>query len=182
MCTSFSIQTKEGHNFFGRNLDLAYNVNECPIILPRNYELEDKVTGNKTKAKRAIIGMGTMIDDHPSMVDAMNEDGLVCAGLNFEGFAHFEEKPVVGKTNVTPYDFIYWVVSNHETIDEVKTALKNLELVDVPLNEKTPVPTLHWMITDKTGESIVVEKTSEKLGVFDNPVGVMTNQPTLTGI
>lgn len=178
MCTSFSIRSKDGHNFFGRNLDLAYEVNESPILIPRNYDLEDKITGNKTKVKRAIIGMGTMIDNHPSMIDAMNEDGLVCAGLNFEGFAHFEKKPVEGKTNVTPYDFIIWVLSNHENIIEVKTALKNLELVDVPLNEKTPVPTLHWMVTDKTGRSIVVEKTKDKLSVFDNPVGVMTNQPT----
>lgn len=178
MCTSFSIQSKMGHNFFGRNLDLAYSVNESPIIIPRNYELEDKVTRDRVRNKRAIIGMGTVIDHHPSMIDAMNEDGLVCAGLNFEGFAYFEEKPVQGKTNITPYDFIYWTVSNFETINEVKAAISNLELVDVPLNDKTPVPTLHWMITDKTGESIVVEKTKENLEVFNNPVGVMTNQPT----
>lgn len=178
MCTSFSIQSKIGHNFFGRNLDLAYNVNESPIIIPRNYEFEDKVTGDRIRNKRAIIGMGTVIDHHPSMIDAMNEDGLVCAGLNFEGFAYFEEKLVQGKTNVTPYDFIPWTVSNFETINEVKAAISNLELVDVPLNDKTPVPTLHWMITDKAGESIVVEKTKEKLAVFNNPVGVMTNQPT----
>lgn len=178
MCTSLSIQTKEGHNFFGRNLDLAYNVNESPIILPRNYELEDKISGDMIRAKRAMIGMGTVIEDHPSMFEAMNEDGLVCAGLNFEGFAHFEDKPVPRKTNVTPYDFIYWVVSNFETINEVKTALKDLELIDVPLNDNTPVPTLHWMITDSTGQSVVVEKTKEKLSVFNNPVGVMTNQPT----
>lgn len=178
MCTSFSIQSIEGHNFFGRNLDLAYSVNESPIIIPRNYELEDKVTGDMLRTERAIIGMGTVIENHPSMIDAMNEDGLVCAGLNFEGFAYFEEKPVQGKTNITPYDFIYWTVSNFETINEVKAAISNLELVDVPLNEKTPVPTLHWMISDKTGESIVVEKTKEKLTVYNNPVRVMTNQPT----
>jgi choloylglycine hydrolase len=111
MCTSFSIQTKEGHNFFGRNLDLAYNVNESPTFLPRNYELEDKISGDMVRAKRTMIGMETVIGDHPSMFEAMNEEGLVCAGLHFEGFAHFEEKPVAGKTNVTPYDFIYRMVS-----------------------------------------------------------------------
>lgn len=178
MCTSFSIQTKEGNNFFGRNLDLAYNVNECPIIIPRNYELKDKVTGHIQKTNKAIIGIGTVIDNHPSMVDAMNEKGLVCAGLNFEGFAHFEKEPVNGKINIAPYDFIYWAISNYETTNEVKNAISKIELVDVPLNENTPVPTLHWMITDKTGKSIIVEKTKDNLAVYDNPVGVMTNQPT----
>ncbi len=34
------------------------------------------------------------------------------------------------------------------------------------------------MIVDKTGKSIVVEKTKEKFAVHDNTVGVMTNNPT----
>ncbi|MFA0833139.1 MAG: linear amide C-N hydrolase, partial [Methanobacterium formicicum] len=64
MCTTFSIQTKDGNNFVGRNLDLAYNVNECPLILPRNYLMEDKVTGNMQTTDKALIGIGTVIDDH----------------------------------------------------------------------------------------------------------------------
>ncbi len=70
------------------------------------------------------------------------------------------------------------MLANHETVDEVKDAIKDLELVKVPINEKTPLPTLHWMIVDKTGKSIVVEKTKEKFAVHDNTVGVMTNNPT----
>ena len=34
------------------------------------------------------------------------------------------------------------------------------------------------MIADKTGKSIVVEKTKNKFAVYDNTVGVMTNNPT----
>ncbi len=83
-----------------------------------------------------------------------------------------------GKKDIAPYDFIYWVVANHETVDEVKQTIENLELVKVPINERTPLPTLHWMIVDKTGKSIVVEKTKDKFAVYDNPVGVMTNNPT----
>ncbi len=37
---------------------------------------------------------------------------------------------------------------------------------------------LHWMIVDKTGKAIVVEKTKDCLAVHDNPIGVMTNNPT----
>ncbi|MGL5316393.1 MAG: choloylglycine hydrolase [Peptostreptococcaceae bacterium] len=178
MCTALSIKLNDGINFFGRNMDLAYNFNQSVLILPRNYKFEDKVTGKMLNTKYAIIGMGTVIDNHPAMADGMNEKGLGCAGLNFDGYAYFEPKVVEGKINIAPYDFIHWVLSNYETVDEVKEAIKNIELVDVPINEKTPVSMLHWMIKDKTGKAIVVEKTKEKLGVYDNPVGVMTNNPT----
>ena len=61
---------------------------------------------------------------------------------------------------------------------KLRMLLKNIELVDIPINDKTPVSTLHWMISDKTGKSIVVEKTKDKFAVYDNPVGVLTNNPT----
>lgn len=178
MCTALSIKSKEGNNFFGRNMDLEYNFNQSVIVIPRNYKYENKVTGKMVGGKYAIIGMGSVIDDHAAMADGMNEKGLACAGLNFAGYAYYEENKVEGKENIAPYDFILWVLFNHETVDEVKEAINNIELVNVPLNEKYPVPTLHWMVVDKSGKSIVIEKTKSKFSIYDNTVGVLTNNPT----
>ena len=177
MCTGLSIKSNEGHNFFGRNMDLAYNFNQSVLVIPRNYINKSIVTGENFLCKYAIIGMGTIIDNHLAMADGMNEKGLGCAGLNFDGYACFAEKPVEGKDNITPYDFIYWVLANHETVEEVKEAIKGIELVSIPINEKTPVSMLHFMICDKSGKAIVVERTKEGIAVYDNPVGVMTNNP-----
>lgn len=178
MCTALSIKSEEGKYFFGRNMDLSYEFNQSVLILPKDYQYQDRVTRNMVTIQKAIIGMGTVIEKHPAMADAMNEDGLACAGLNFAGFAYYEETPVEGKINIAPYDLILWVLSNFSTVDEVKQEIRNIELVNVPINEKTPVSTLHWMITDKTGNSIVIEKTKEKIAVYENSVGVMTNNPT----
>ena len=81
--------------------------------------------------------MGTIIDNHPTLADGMNEKGLACAGLNFDGYSYVEENIVPGKKNIAPYDFIYWVVANHETVDEVKQTIEDLELVKVTKKEKT---------------------------------------------
>ena len=178
MCTGLSIQSQDNKCFFGRNMDLAYYFHQAVMIIPRNFPLQDKVTGNIVINKRAIIGMGTVIDNHPVLADAMNEDGLACAGLNFEGYAYFEQNPVEGKNNISPYDFIQWVLSNHATVEEVKGTIRQLELVDRPINENTPVPMLHWMIADKTGKAIVVEKTKDGFMVHDNHLGVLTNNPS----
>lgn len=178
MCTGLSIKSQEGKYFFGRNMDLAYNFNQSVMIIPRGHQYQDRVTGNVVTNNRAMIGMGTVIDNHPVLADGLNEVGLGCAGLNFDGYAYFEKEPMEGKNNIAPYDFIQWVLSNHETVEEVKRGIKNLELVDCPINDKTPLPMLHWMVADKTGKAIVVEKTKDSLSVYDNPVGVMTNNPT----
>ena len=178
MCTALSIKSKEGNNFFGRNMDLEYNFNQSVIVIPRNYKYENKVTGNMVGGKYAIIGMGSVIENHAAMADGMNEKGLACAGLNFAGYAYYEENKVEGKENIAPYDFILWILFNHESVDEVKEAINNIELVNVPLNEKYPVPTLHWMVADKNGKSIVIEKTKTKFVVYDNTVGVLANNPT----
>ena len=173
MCTALSFD-----HYFGRNMDLAHSFNHSPIFIPTNFEYLNRVTGRHETVKRAILGMGTMIDDHPAMAEAMNENGLGCAGLNFARYAYFEPEPVPNKTNIAPYDFILWVLCNFDTVSEVEKAINDIELVSIPINDKTPVPTLHWMIADKSGSSIVVEKTRERLTAYKNPVGVMTNDPT----
>jgi len=178
MCTALTLKTKDGYNLFGRNMDLAYSFNQAVTLVPRNYEYRDRVTNNMKKTKYAILGMGSIIDDYPAFADGFNEKGLGCAGLNFPGYAFFEEAPVPGKNNIAPYDLIIWLLSNFETVDEVKEELKNVELVAIPINEKTPVSTLHWIVADKNGKSIVIEKTRKGLDVYDNPIGVVTNSPT----
>ena len=178
MCTALTLRTKDGYNLFGRNMDLSYSFNQAVTLLPRNYEYRDRVTGNMKKTKYAIIGMGSVIGDYPAYADGMNEKGLSCAGLNFPGYSYLEEKSVEGKNNLAPYDLLVWILSNFETVDDVLKEFDNVELVAVPIDERTPLPTLHWMVADKNGKSIVIEKTKEGLKVHNNPIGVMTNSPT----
>ncbi|MBE6949558.1 MAG: choloylglycine hydrolase family protein [Ruminococcaceae bacterium] len=173
MCTALSFD-----HFFGRNMDLAHPFNHSPIYIPKGFEYLNRACDKHETVKRSILGMGTMIDNHPAMAEAMNEHGLGCAGLNFTEYAYFEPNPVPNKTNIAPYDFILWVLSNFDTVYEVEEAIKDIELVNIPINKKTPIPTLHWMISDKSGHSIVVEKTRERLSSYKNPVGVMANDPT----
>ena len=98
MCTALSIKSDEGKYFFGRNMDLAYTFNQAVMIIPKSFQFKDKVTGNMITNNRAIIGMGTVIDNHPTIADGMNENGLACAGLNFAGYAYWEKE--IGRAHV----------------------------------------------------------------------------------
>ena len=55
--------------------------------------------------------------------------------------------------------------------------LDKIRLVDIPFSKELPITPLHWMIGDQSG-SIVVESVRDGLHIYDNPVGVMTNNPT----
>lgn len=178
MCTALSLTAKDGSHLFGRNMDIEYSFNQSILLTPRRFDYKNRATGEMNQTKYAVIGMGTIIDEHPCYAELFNEKGLAAAGLNFPNYAHWDEKAIEGKTNIPPYDLVLWVTANFETVQEVKEALKDVVLVDVPVNEQTPIAPLHWMICDKTGESIVVEKTVNGLSVMDNKVGVLTNAPT----
>lgn len=169
MCTSI-IYTANGQHYFGRNLDLEISFGEHPVITPRNYVFKYRKLPNR-KATYAMIGMAIVKDNYPLYFDAANEKGLGIAGLNFDGPCHYFSESAE-KDNVAPFELIPYT-----SVEEVKNALKNINLVDINFSEKLQVSPLHWLIADKTGKSIVVESTVSGLHVYDNPVSVLTNNP-----
>ena len=178
MCTGLALETKDGLHLFGRNMDIEYSFNQSIIFIPRNYKCVNKSNKKELTTKYAVLGMGTIFDDYPTFADGMNEKGLGCAGLNFPVYVSYSKEDIEGKTNIPVYNFLLWVLANFSSVEEVKEALKNANIVDIPISENIPNTTLHWMISDITGKSIVVEQTKEKLNVFDNNIGVLTNSPT----
>ncbi|MDJ8948460.1 choloylglycine hydrolase [Clostridium perfringens] len=178
MCTGLALETKDGLHLFGRNMDIEYSFNQSIIFIPRNFKCVNKSNKKELTTKYAVLGMGTIFDDYPTFADGMNEKGLGCAGLNLPVYVSYSKEDIEGKTNIPVYNFLLWVLANFSSVEEVKEALKNANIVDIPISENIPNTTLHWMISDITGKSIVVEQTKEKLNVFDNNIGVLTNSPT----
>lgn len=173
MCTGVSYTTKD--HYFGRNLDLEFSYHETVTVTPRNFPFEFRKT-EASGQHHAIIGIATIADGYPLYYDAVNEKGLGMAGLNFPENADYKpEAP--GKTNVTPFEFIPWVLGRFETVDQVVAALADVSLVEIPFSEQFPLSPLHWIIADRQ-RSITVESVREGLRVYDNPFGVLTNNPT----
>ena len=178
MCTALTLKSEDGLHFFGRNMDLEYSFNQQVILVPRNYQWENVITKEIHSVKYAILGMGTVMKNHPMLADAFNESGLACAGLNFPHYCYHSPEPCPGKINVGPYDLMLWILSNFSTVEEVKEALKEINIVNIPFAPDVPLATLHWIVYDKQDDCIVIEQTKEKFAVFDNKIGVLTNPPT----
>lgn len=52
-----------------------------------------------------------------------------------------------------------YLLSNCETTDDVKKILADASILNVSFSEKLPAADLHWILSDKSGKSIVVEST-----------------------
>ncbi len=172
MCTAVSFTTAD--HYFGRTLDLSYSYGETVTITPRHYPFHFRRMGTND-SHYAIIGMAIVRDGYPLYYDAANEKGLAIAGLNFPGNAvYFPETE--GKDNVSPFELIPWILGQCATLAEARQRLERIHLVNIPFSDEMPLAPLHWMIADATG-AITLEQTADGLKIYDNPTGVMANNP-----
>lgn len=99
------------------------------------------------------------------------------AGLNFVGNAAYQEVDESGdRDNVAQYEFIPWILGNCASVGEARVALDRMNLTGTPFSEQLPTAQLHWIIADRNG-AITVECMADGLHVYENPVGVLTNNP-----
>ena len=171
MCTAASLLTKGF--YFGRTLDYDFSYGDQIVITPRNYAFKSD-TGNLDGNHYAIIGMAHVAYDFPLYYDAANEFGLAMAGLNFVGNAVYGN-PEEGKINLPVYEFISYILGKCKNLSEARQKLAAIKLIDEQFHE-FPAAQLHWIIADKTG-AITVESTKEGMKVYENPVGVLSNNP-----
>lgn len=176
MCTGVRFSDDKGNMFFGRNLDWSEGYGQKVVITPREFVYKSAFMGEMSPKCGAIIGMAIVEENVPLYFDCCNEAGLGIAGLNFPGYAKYEDDVVFDKTNVAAYEFPLYVAMNFKTVKEAKEALLKIAIVAKPINDKFPVSQLHFIIGDGK-ESIVVEYTERGMEVFDNPVDILTNQP-----
>jgi len=170
MCTAVHF-----NKYFGRNLDLEITYGEKVLITPENFPLTFRQMP-RLDTHQAIIGMGIVVDNYPLYFDGVNKAGLAAAGLNFPNNACYMP-PCHGADNLAPFELIPYILAKCETVKEAKKLLTRINIIDTPFSKEFPNTPLHWMIADKDS-SIVVEPLRHALKIYENPVGVLTNNPT----
>ena len=173
MCTAISVRAN--YHYFGRNLDFELSFGEKVIITTRNFQFSFR-NGKMISKHFAIIGMGIERENFPLYFDATNEKGLSIAGLHFPGNAKYMDKKG-GMDNVASFEFIPWILAQCASVKEACRLLESINITNEAFDEKLPPSPLHWIISDKK-ETVTVEQTKEGIKVFQNSVGVLTNNPT----
>ena len=172
MCTALTYKTNDF--YFGRTLDYEFTYGERITVTPRNFSLTFRNIGVMQK-HYAIIGMAHIADGYPLYYDAVNEKGLCMAALNFVGNAVYSDV-CTGKDNVAHFELILWILGQCETVAAAREKLNKVNITNAPFSRELPVAELHWIIADRNS-AITVEAGKGGIKVYDNPVGVLTNNP-----
>ena len=172
MCTAIVIYDK--NILFGRNMDLDYDLKQKAIYLPKGYEIDFKKE-NSINTDYRMLGIGVIKDNYPLLADAINEKGVGFAGLAFKDNCKYYEFNL-HKKNYAPYEFVLYILGKCKSIEEIRSFLNNLNIVDIPFSKDIFNTPLHFIFVDKT-KSIVVETTSFGMKIYDNFFNVLTNNP-----
>lgn len=172
MCTAATYKTKDF--YFGRTLDYEFSYGDEIVVMPRKYPLRFRYMGEMAE-HNAIIGMAYVNGDYPLYYDAINDKGLGMAGLNFVGNAAYSDVDE-DKNNVAQYEFILYVLSQCDNVAQARKLIEEINLVGTPYSENLPAASLHWIVADESG-AITVESMADGMHIYDNSVGVLTNNP-----
>jgi len=182
-CTHFKITAQDGTVVIGRSLEFGPNLESNIITVPRDTAFDNKApdgsAGVSWKNKFGYVDLNGF--QLPLAVDGMNEKGLSIGALYFPNKIQYQTVSTGEDKHALPYyAFGDWVLGNFSTVAEVKAALPTLRVYAKALEvqgKPTTFP-LHYVITDASGQSAVVEFVDGKMNVYDNKLGVFTNAPS----
>jgi choloylglycine hydrolase len=184
-CTGISLASDDGGVIVARTVEWALGdaKHNQIVIFPRGKvfraQTPDGLNGMTWKGKFGLVSVGAY--DQPHGPDAMNEMGLYVGVYYFPGYADYKQYDKKhAERSMSVGDFMQWMLSSFETVEEVRRNLDKVLVVDVkdPRFGGAPLP-FHWKIADSTGASIVVEIVNGgEIRVYDTFKGVIANSPT----
>lgn len=176
-CTGISLRAQDGSRVVARTVEWAAAPMQCGyVVAPRGHAHQSYTpTGENGLKYKSLFGyVGIYTEYEPFVVEGINEAGL-SAGLFF--FPQYGEyAPYDAAENdktLCDMQFVSWVLSQFSTIDQVKDAVKEIDLVT--LDHK--IGAVHWRIAQPDGRMVVLEVVAGVPHFYENPLGVLTNAP-----
>ncbi|WP_367363327.1 linear amide C-N hydrolase [Mesotoga sp.] len=181
-CTGFRVVSKDGSIIAARTLEFEFDLESKIMVVPRGTFMTALTTGWEGlswNVKYGYVGANALGMD--LVADGINEVGLACGAFYFSGWAGYQElqQREFYRETLSQYDLVGWILGNFATVDEVKTALENIRVYGLAImaTESTVMP-LHHIVYDAKGGCIVIEYVEGELNIHENPLGVITNNPT----
>ena len=178
-CSSFSWSTEDGKHLLGRTYDQFGDLSGNRVVaVPRGRVIQTEIqreTKREIPVTYGFVGMAVLGLSTPIMVDGVNERGLMVALLNYPGCAVYETQRGAGQLDLHPAFFTAYLLGTCATAEEVCAKIPGLNLTDEPIFGKEM--RVHYMVSDPTGEAVILEPDEGGISVHRNSLGVMTNSP-----
>jgi choloylglycine hydrolase len=180
-CTGIRLITKDSGVVYARTMEWgAFDLRSRVALIPNGYTFTgvtpDGNNGKKFTVKYGIAGLDMLGKNY--IADGMNEKGLAVGLFYHPGYAKYANYDKANAANcISAQDVTTYILSQFSSNEEVKTGLQKITVVGVVEKAIGIVVDAHWMVTDNSGISIVIEFTEGKLKIHDAPLGVITNAP-----
>ncbi|MEQ7050988.1 linear amide C-N hydrolase [Paenibacillaceae sp. P-4] len=181
MCTNISIprKSKKGGIVSARTMDWTLKLNSIVNFVPRGQSFpEANLPGDemKWKNKYGFVGAGDPIEDFIFYSDGLNEHGLSVAGLWLSCSKYPMPRP--GAPILYNSNFVPYLLGNYKNTHEVKAALADLTVINISELYPSAYALLHYIISDASGNHLIVEFTEGEMKIYPSKLGVLTNEPT----
>lgn len=179
MCTSLTFATKDNIHFLARTMDFSFELDARPTYIPRGYKFETLESDKKYEAKYGFIGAGREVGRY-LFADGVNEKGFAIASLYFEKNSKYNKEIKKDVLNIASTSMVTWALGNIASVSEFQKRCKEVNVVEAKspiVNADVP---LHWVVSDSTGNTGVLEMTESGTNFYEDKVGVMTNSPEFT--
>jgi len=180
-CSAFILAAKDKGVVIGRTMEFGSELHSNILIIPKGTKMrglfDNPNAGMEFTTKYSILGANALGVN--MIADGFNDQGLYVGDLYFPGFYHAPELSKENeKTALGSEDYGTWLLANFATVDEVKKHFKDVTIVQHKIeglgNISFPA---HYIVTDRSGKSIVIEPTKDGVKLYENPLGVLTNSP-----
>ena len=186
-CTAVNIVAKDGSVVAGRTMEWAFdmkwqlttNPKGTAISLSAPTSLQLPATSLPSKYAFVAIAPGVLAGP-PAYLEGQNEAGLAISGNFLPGFTEYQTVTPQDKNYVSIMNLGGFILGMFGSVKELRNELPKYKVWFDPSEVKglpTP-PWLHLVLTDRDGDSIIVEFVKGQMVIHNNTAGVLTNAPT----
>lgn len=180
-CTGITLRTIAHAPITARTIEWAAEpLNMMYVVVPRGFKHKSILPDGSTKGMRyqSKYGyVGISVEDERFVMEGINEVGLN-AGLFY--FPQYGEYPsydaALSSSTISDMQLVAWILASFATIDELLEQLNMVRVVGIDPRAST----VHWRVTDSSGRQVVLEIIDQQMIVHENPLGVLTNSPSLS--
>ena len=179
-CTGITLQTTTNHPVTARTIEWAAKpLNLMYVIVPRGHQHKSFLPDNTTKgmhysSKFGYVGIA--VEDQNYVMEGINELGLAAGLFYFPDYGEYMPfDPNQKDVTISDMQFVSWVLASFASIDELVEQLDGIRVVGIDPRAST----VHWRVTEPSGRQIVIEIMNQHINIHENPLGVLTNSPSL---
>ena len=190
-CTSLAYRDKSDRVYFGRTLELAYDLpyqlgwvpagqafaSEVPGAAPLRWTSRHGMLAVAVPDRAPAAGAPLTLDDF-KVLEGLNDAGLSFSLLSYPSAEGAKVALDQTRAALSAVDLGAWTLGQFDSVAAVRAALAEQPVVLTPLAQlggaRAP---FHYVLHDRSGAAIVIEFSDGRETVHDNPVGVMTNGP-----